>query len=82
MTNEETTMDEASIKTKVRVKSMLPKTAANFFKHKKGLFLNPLKGHPYDHQEEAFARSLHILQTYGDVIPLKVTRDKKLNQSS
>ena len=31
-----------------RVKSMLPKTATNFHKMKKGLYLNPLKGYPYD----------------------------------
>lgn len=32
----------------VRIRSMLPKTAANFHKMKKGLFLNPIKGFPYN----------------------------------
>ena len=45
----------------VRIKSMLPKTAANFHKMKKGLFLNPLKGYPYNLKEEALARSFNIL---------------------
>jgi hypothetical protein len=30
------------------MKSMLPKTASNFHKLKKGLYLNPLQGYPYD----------------------------------
>jgi hypothetical protein len=36
------------IKTRVRVQSMLPITATNYHKYRKGLYLNPLKGHPYD----------------------------------
>jgi len=45
----------------IRIKSMLPKTANNFHKMKKGLYLNPIKGFPYNHKEEALARSLNIL---------------------
>ncbi len=40
---------------------MLPKTATNFSKMKKGLYLNPIKGFPYDVKEEALARSFNIL---------------------
>jgi len=53
----------------IRIKSMLPKTANNFHKMKKGLYLNPIKGFPYNHKEEALARSLNILQAYGEIIP-------------
>ena len=41
--------------------SMLPKTAENYMKMKKGLYLNPLKGYPYDMKNEALARSVNIL---------------------
>ncbi len=47
----------------------MPKTATNFSKMKKGLYLNPLKGYPYNHKDEALARSLNILQAYGEIIP-------------
>jgi hypothetical protein len=40
---------------------MLPRTAENFHKMKKGLYLNPLKGYPYKMKEEALARSFNIL---------------------
>jgi len=36
-----------SLENQVRIKSMLPKTADNFFKMKKGLYLNPVIGYPY-----------------------------------
>lgn len=49
---------------------MLPKTAFNFHKMKKGLYLNPVKGYPYDVKEEVFARSMNILQAYGEIMPL------------
>ena len=54
----------------MRVKSMLPKTASNFHKMKKGLYLNPLIGHPYDLQSEVFFRSINILKAHGDIMPL------------
>ena len=61
---------------------MLPKTAVNFHKMKKGLYLNPIKGYPYDIKQEALARSIHILQAYGEIMPLlgtakKITKSKK-----
>lgn len=40
--NNENSQNEISMKNKIRVKSMLPKTAVNFHKMKKGLYLNPL----------------------------------------
>lgn len=49
---------------------MLPKTANNFHKLKKGLYLNPLKGHPYNLKEEALARSFNILSAYGEILPM------------
>ena len=61
--------------------SMLPKTAENFRKLKKGLYLNPLKGYPYDLKEEAFARSLNILDTYGEIMPLVASLKKKPKKS-
>lgn len=61
----------------VRIKSMLPKTAANFHKMKKGLFLNPLKGYPYNVKEEALARSFNILQAYGEIVPYLVKASKR-----
>ena len=48
---------------------MLPKTAANFSKMKRGLYLNPVRGFPYDMKEEALARSINILAAYGEIIP-------------
>eukprot|EP00347_Sterkiella_histriomuscorum_P006622 403352063 len=53
----------------VRIKSMLPKTAANFSKMKRGLYLNPVRGFPYNIKEEALARSINILAAYGEIIP-------------
>lgn len=48
---------------------MLPKTANNFFKMKKGLYLNPLMGYPFKVKEEALQRSLNILEAYGEILP-------------
>jgi hypothetical protein len=48
---------------------MLPKTAANFSKMKKGLYLNPVRGYPYNFKEEALARSINILQAYHEIMP-------------
>ena len=45
----------------VRIKSMLPKTALNYSKMKRGLYLNPIRGYPYNLKEEALARSINIL---------------------
>jgi hypothetical protein len=53
----------------VRIRSMLPKTATNFHKMKKGLYLNPIKGYPYNLKDEALARSFNILQAYGEILP-------------
>ncbi len=64
------TRNQGSLRAQVRVKSMLPKTASNFHKMKKGLYLNPLIGHPYDLQSETFLRSINILKAHGDIIPL------------
>lgn len=50
---------------------MLPKTATNYHKFKKGLYLNPLKGHPFDFKQEALARSLHLLKNQGEVMHLQ-----------
>jgi hypothetical protein len=36
------TRNQLSLRAQVRMKSMLPKTASNFHKLKKGLYLNPL----------------------------------------
>jgi hypothetical protein len=52
------------------MKSMLPKTASNFHKLKKGLYLNPLQGYPYDLQKETLARSINVLKAHGDILPL------------
>jgi hypothetical protein len=51
---------------------MLPKTALNFHKMQKGLYLNPVSGgsgYPYKVKEEALARSFNILQAYGEIMP-------------
>ena len=61
----------------MRIKSMLPKTAANFHKMKKGLFLNPIKGYPYNLKEEALARSFNILQAYGEIVPQLIKAAKR-----
>ena len=58
-----------SAKNRVRVKSMLPKTAENFIKMKKGLYLHTRKGYSFDIREEGLAKSLHILQAYGEIVP-------------
>lgn len=70
---------QLKLKSNIRVKSMLPKTAVNYHKHSKGLYLNPLNGFPYDFNQEALARSLHILKTYGDIIPLSADNMKPHN---
>lgn len=54
----------------VRIKSMLPKTALNYSKMKRGLYLNPIRGYPYNLKEEALARSINILQAYHEIIPV------------
>ena len=64
------TRNQLSLRAQVRMKSMLPKTASNFHKMKKGLYLNPLQGHPYDLQKETLARSINVLKAHGDIIPL------------
>jgi hypothetical protein len=56
---------------------MLPKTAANFSKMKKGLYLNPVRGYPYNLKEEALARSINILQAYGEIIPALTQTTKR-----
>lgn len=59
---------------------MLPKTAANFSKMKRGLYLNPVRGFPYNIKEEALARSINILQAYGEIIPSLSQSTKKKNR--
>ena len=71
-------MIRGSVNTKnqVRMKSMLPKTAENFLKMKKGLYLNPFKACPYDIREDALARSLNILSAYGEIMPIVASLKK------
>ena len=47
----------------------MPKTAVNFHKLKKGLYLKTTKGIPFSNKEESLAKSFHILQAYGEGLP-------------
>ncbi|TNV72866.1 hypothetical protein FGO68_gene12806 [Halteria grandinella] len=72
-TNQQESQEQSmlGLKAKIRVQSMLPRTATNYHKFKKGLYLNPLKGNQYDISQDALARSMNLLKARGDALPLK-----------
>jgi hypothetical protein len=55
-------------KDQIRARSVLPKTAVNFHKMKKGLYLNSVKNSPFE--DVGMAKSLNILQAYGEIFPM------------
>ena len=50
---------------------MLPKTASNYHKFKKGLYLNQISGISNEDKKDVLERSMDLLRARGNVLPLK-----------